>query len=102
MLRLRQIHYVGKQLGMGHFRSLTVPLGCYPFQEKDQFVIEECPHVYFAGNQPDFETSIIEGPEGQFVRLIAIPKFKETGELVVLDVDTMEVEIVKFDIFNES
>ncbi len=102
MLRLRQILYVRSYPVMGDSDALLMIVGCYPFQEKDQFVIEECPHVYFAGNQPNFETSIIEGPEGQWVRLIAVPKFKETGELVLLDVDTMEIETVKFDIFNES
>lgn len=76
--------------------------GCYPFQDKDQFVIEECPHVYIVGNQPQFETTVIEGPTGQNVRLIALPKFKETGEVVLLDADTLEVEIVKFEVFNET
>lgn len=77
-------------------------VGCYPFQDKDQFVIEECPHVYIVGNQPKFESTVIEGPAGQIVRLIALPKFKETGEVVVLDADTLEVEIVKFEVFNET
>ncbi|KAL2040186.1 hypothetical protein N7G274_007089 [Stereocaulon virgatum] len=77
-------------------------LWCYPFQDKDQFVIEECPHVYFVGSQPNFETAIIEGPTGQTVRLIAVPKFKETGDLVLLDMDTLETEIVNFKVFNES
>lgn len=65
-------------------------------------MIEECPHVYFVGNQPRFETTVIEGPAGQVVRLIAVPKFKETGELVLLDTDTLDVEIVQFDIFDGS
>lgn len=77
-------------------------IGCYPFQDKDQFVIEECPHVYFVGSQPAFETTVIEGPAGQTVRLIAVPKFKETGELILLDMDTLEPEIVRFEVFNES
>lgn len=29
-------------------------LGCYPFYENDPFIIEECPHVFFAGNQDEF------------------------------------------------
>lgn len=77
-------------------------IGCYPFQENDPFVIEECPHVYFVGNQPKFETTTIEGPSGQRVRLIAVPKFQETGEVVLLDTDTLEVELMKFEIFEGS
>lgn len=74
--------------------------GCYPFQEGDAFVIKSCPHVYMAGNQPRFETDLIEGPNGQAVRLIAVPKFKETGEIVLLDAETLEPEVVKFEIFS--
>jgi DNA polymerase delta subunit 2 len=80
-------------------RPLTVFLsGCYPFQEKDQFVIEECPHVYFVGNQPRFDTTTIEGPAGQQVRIIAIPKFHETGQIVLLDTESLEVELVQIDL----
>lgn len=75
--------------------------GCYPFQDKDQFVIEECPHVFFVGNQPAFETKLIDGPTGQTVRLIAIPKFKDTGELVLMDMETLEVELVKINVVEE-
>ena len=57
--------------------------------------------MYFVGSQPAFETAVIEGTAGQTVRLIALPKFKETGELVLLDMDNLEVEIVKFEVFNE-
>jgi DNA polymerase delta subunit 2 len=84
-------------------RSLANPhSGCYPFQDKDQFVIEECPHVYFVGNQPRYDTTVIDGPAGQHVRLVTIPKFHATGELVLLDVETLEVEIVKFDVHEET
>ncbi|KZF24751.1 hypothetical protein L228DRAFT_228821 [Xylona heveae TC161] len=77
-------------------------LWCYPFQDKDQFVIEECPHVYFVGNQPKYDTIVIDGPAGQAVRLIALPKFSETGEVVLLDMDTLETEVVKFEAINEK
>ena len=73
-------------------------LWCYPFQERDQFVIEQCPHVFFVGNQPRFDTTTIEGPNGQQVRLIAIPRFSETGELVLIDAETLEPEIIHFDV----
>ena len=52
--------------------------------------------MYFVGNQPKFSTTVIEGPEGQQVRLIAVPPFKETGTLVLLDGETLEVETVNF------
>ncbi|EMC91503.1 hypothetical protein BAUCODRAFT_79984 [Baudoinia panamericana UAMH 10762] len=86
---------------------LTAPtapdtLWCYPFQDGDQFVMKECPHIFFVGNQPKFETAVIEGPVGQQVRLVAVPKFRDTGELVIVDVETLVPEVVKFEIFEEG
>lgn len=86
---------------------LTAPtapdtLWCFPFQDGDRFVMKECPHVYFVGNQPKFETRVIEGPHGQTVRLVAVPKFKETGEVAVVDLESLEVEVVKFEVFESA
>ncbi|KAH0536357.1 hypothetical protein GP486_008885, partial [Trichoglossum hirsutum] len=68
----------------------------------DQFVLEECPHVFFTGNQPSFDTTLISGPAGQTVRLIAVPRFKDSGEGVLLDMETLDVECVRFDIFEKG
>jgi len=86
---------------------LTAPtapdtLWCYPFQDGDQFVMKECPHVYFVGNQPKFESTVIEGPVGQQVRVIAVPKFHETGEVVVVDMETLVPEVVRFEVFSQG
>ena len=64
--------------------------------------MEEAPHVYFVGNQPKYDSTVIEGPLGQTVRLIAVPKFKETGEIVLLSTDTLEPEILKIVLFEGS
>ncbi|KAL9061731.1 MAG: hypothetical protein Q9206_000354 [Seirophora lacunosa] len=77
-------------------------LWSYPFQDRDPFVIEECPHVYFVGNQPRYETTVIEGPAGQTVRLICVPRFRDTGEVVLLDTDTLETEVMKFSVCEEG
>ncbi|KAL1985228.1 hypothetical protein VTN96DRAFT_8144 [Rasamsonia emersonii] len=94
-------------------------LWCYPFQTHDPFILQACPHIFFIGNQPQFKTTVVEG-ESTFrlngtdadmpdaaddsltprVRLLAIPKFHETGELILVDTDTLEVEVVKFDVFS--
>lgn len=36
-------------------------LWSHPFQDKDPFIIEKSPHVYFVGNQPTFEDSLLLG-----------------------------------------
>ncbi|KAI9930983.1 hypothetical protein MW887_010638 [Aspergillus wentii] len=89
----------------------------YPFQTHDPFVLESCPHIFFAGNQPQFKTAVIEGDSplrlngadtemsdadaslGPRVRLLSIPKFNETGELLLVDTETLEVEVIKFGAF---
>jgi DNA polymerase delta subunit 2 len=74
-------------------------LGCYPFEDQDPFVIHSCPHVYFAGNQPEFDTSLIEGEGGQLTRLILVPSFAETKTIVLLNLDTLDCHPIKFQTF---
>ncbi|KRT79205.1 hypothetical protein AMK59_8053, partial [Oryctes borbonicus] len=53
-------------------------LACFPFYDNDPFIIEDCPHVFFAGNQKKFATKLAKGAEGQVTRLICIPEFSST------------------------
>ncbi|KAJ5734383.1 DNA polymerase III subunit [Penicillium malachiteum] len=89
----------------------------YPFQETDPFIIESCPHLFFTGNQPSFKTAVIDGDislrlDGgdtemtdsdetsiPRVRLLSIPRFKDTGELILVDSETLEVEVIRFGVF---
>lgn len=73
-------------------------LWCYPFSEKDPFLISEAPHVYFLGNQEKFDTKFIEGENEQKIRLIMLPVFSETGMIVLVNLSTLECEQVKFNI----
>jgi DNA polymerase delta subunit 2 len=72
-------------------------LWCYPFQDEDPLLLREgeCPHLYFAGCQDAFGTRVIEGPDGQRVRLVSVPRFKTTGQIVLVDMETQDVEIVE-------
>ena len=36
-------------------RSTSFLAGCYPFYGADPFMLNECPHIYFVGNQPEFK-----------------------------------------------
>ena len=60
--------------------------------------MKTCPHLFFVGSQPEFSTKIIEGPEGQHCRLIAVPNFAVTKELVLVDSETLDVTRVKIDV----
>ena len=78
--------------------SVLTFAGCYPFQEDEPFVITECPHVFFVGNQPQFASTVLQGRDGQSIRLIAIPPFKETGQVVLLDLETLELDLIQVDV----
>ncbi|KAH3679962.1 hypothetical protein WICMUC_000705 [Wickerhamomyces mucosus] len=69
-------------------------LWCYPYSEKDPFTLTETPHVYFVGNQPEYESKLVDLDRGIKVKLIAIPIFSETGKIVILDTATLESEVV--------
>eukprot|EP00741_Cyanophora_paradoxa_P021806 tig00000241_g21049.t1 len=69
-------------------------LGCYPYHDEDPFIISECPDLYFAGNQSEFGTKLVTGPQGQKCRLVTIPTFAQTGSIVLVNLVTLDVERV--------
>ncbi|KAH8633868.1 DNA polymerase subunit delta-2 [Alternaria alternata] len=70
-------------------------LWCYPFQDDDPLMLKECPHMYIAGCQKKFEKKVIEGPAGQKVLLISVPKFRTSGKIVLVDMESWDVEVVR-------
>ncbi|KAK6187899.1 hypothetical protein SNE40_005824 [Patella caerulea] len=87
-----------KTLEWGHVAP-TAPdtLGCYPFYKEDPFIISECPHVYFAANQKDFDSRIHKGADGQEVLLLTVPKFCETSTCVLVNLRNLECQPITFD-----
>lgn len=70
-------------------------LWSYPFKEDDPFLLDETPNVFFAGNQDRFETCVVSSPDKSIsCRLICIPKFSKTGQIVLLDVNTLKTELI--------
>lgn len=39
----------------------SAPAACYPFYKSDPFILTECPHVYFCGSAPRFQSKVITG-----------------------------------------
>ncbi|PLW48755.1 hypothetical protein PCASD_03195 [Puccinia coronata f. sp. avenae] len=63
-------------------------LHCYPFRERDPFVLSRLPHVYFIGNQPQFETRVVEhGPaeNRSKTRVVLVPRFSRSPVVVLVD-----------------
>lgn len=90
-------------LRLGHLAP-TAPdtLGSYPFYLKDPFILEECPHVYFSGSAPSFDSRIVTGSDGQQVLLVTIPEFATTQTACLVNLRTLECEPVSFSSFSTA
>lgn len=91
-----------------HWRHMapTAPdtLWCYPYFTSDPFIIQATPHFYVVGNQPKFQTRLVRS-EGRAdgeganddtrCRVILLPKFSETGILVLVNLRTAETKPVQ-------
>ncbi|KAL7411855.1 putative DNA polymerase delta, small subunit [Mrakia frigida] len=71
-------------------------LWCHPFDETDPFILKHAPDVYIIGNQPRFETAIVNNAQDQPTRIILVPRFSQTGTLVLVHTKTLEVRTVEF------
>lgn len=73
-------------------------LRSYPFIEQEPFILTRFPHVYFCGNQDAYgERFLVKnlkseggGGNNQCLKIIAVPRFRETGSIVILDMQTLE------------
>ncbi|KRZ77435.1 DNA polymerase delta subunit 2, partial [Trichinella papuae] len=74
-------------------------IGCYPYKDKDPFILDRMPHVYFAGNQPTFGVGQFHCDDGHHVvRVVSLPAFCETGCAALVDLDTLAVEPIIFEV----
>ncbi|KAK7593036.1 hypothetical protein V9T40_007788 [Parthenolecanium corni] len=87
-----------KTLDWAHMAP-TAPdtLPCYPFDDYDPFLLTERPHVYFAGNQPEFQTKLKKGPKYD-VRLVCIPSFTATQSFVLVNLKDLECQLISLNV----
>ncbi|KAL7004740.1 DNA polymerase delta small subunit Cdc1 [Cystobasidiomycetes sp. EMM_F5] len=73
-------------------------LFCYPFHNRDPFILTQTPDVYFIGNQPQYESRLVasEADENVRSRVVLVPKFYETGQIVLLNCRSLECKVVEF------
>ncbi|KAK4808286.1 hypothetical protein QYF61_020767 [Mycteria americana] len=81
----------------GHI-SPTAPdtLGCYPFYKSDPFILTECPHVYFCGNAPRFQSKLLKGEDGQQVLLVTVPAFSTTQTACLVNLRNLSCQPISF------
>ena len=54
---LHRLDIMERLVTWGHIAPTTPEtLGCYPFNNNDPFILEQVPNIFFAGNQPEFDT----------------------------------------------
>ena len=69
-----------------------------PHALSDPMVLMKCPHVFVAGNCSVFETQKVQvGSSNQFCRLVCLPMFSDSGEAVLLNLQTRDVELLRFE-----
>lgn len=70
-----------------------------PHAEIDPMVIlsDKLPSLYFAGNCSQLETKLITVNAEQTCRLVCLPRFIETGMACLINLDTLGVEVVRFE-----
>jgi DNA polymerase delta subunit 2 len=71
-------------------------LWSHPVEEKDTFIIQQLPHIYFIGNQPQFSTELFE-LENNKTRIILIPKFSVAAQVILVHTTTLDVKVLSFD-----
>lgn len=72
-------------------------LGCYPFEDKDPFVMARKPAVFFAANQKTFGQKVITHQDGSKTLCVSVPEFSESGLICLVNTSTLECETTGFE-----
>ncbi|KAJ2683673.1 DNA polymerase delta small subunit Cdc1 [Coemansia spiralis] len=71
-------------------------LWCYPFSDRDPFILAQSPHVYFIGGQDLFDSGEALGADGQHTTVVTVPKFAQTHSIVLLNLRNMKCATARF------
>lgn len=78
----------------------TVPTVPHGPTNPDPMVLRDdtVPSIYFCGNSTQFATKLVRNVNdaAPTTRLICVPKFAETGEAVLVNIKTLQVELLRF------
>uniref|UniRef100_A0A914QCJ4 DNA polymerase alpha/delta/epsilon subunit B domain-containing protein n=1 Tax=Panagrolaimus davidi TaxID=227884 RepID=A0A914QCJ4_9BILA len=73
-------------------------LDLFPYNNlkgKDPFAFEQLPHIFFAGNQNEFATELMDYGNNQKVRFISIPKFEESYSMIAVNLKDLKTSQIK-------
>lgn len=71
-------------------------LGCYPFLDRDPFVVETAPDLYFAGNCEKFEQCWVPNPvdDSKGTLCVTVPEFSKTHSAVLINLETLSCKAI--------
>lgn len=94
---ISQLEWLERSISWRHMCP-TAPdtLPAYPFYEKDLFIMKTCPDIYFTGNADKYETKLWKGENGEVIRLICIPQFSTSHAAVLVDLNSLDTELITF------
>lgn len=72
-------------------------LGCYPYHDRDPFVMAQKPSVFFAANQKEFGQRTVEHQDGSRTLCISVPEFSSSGSVCLINTTTLECEQIGFE-----
>lgn len=82
-------------LEWGHIApSAPDNLSCIPFKEKDPFILDFVPDIYFAGNQTEYAISEYCTETKSKIQIISVPSFVDNPSCVLVDLSTLEPNLV--------
>jgi len=68
-----------------------------PHMDQDPMVLDQLPHLYVCGNASKFATATTKSSDGSKTTCVCIPQFSITGEAVLVNLETMGVELLRFE-----
>ena len=71
-------------------------LACFPMRDEDPFIIEQSPHIFFAGNQREFGATTMTGDDKQKVLVVSVPSFAATHTAVLVNLRTLQARPIDF------
>jgi DNA polymerase delta subunit 2 len=67
----------------------------------DPMVMKDPPEIYVAGNCKSFDTQLVEINDSVRCRILCLPPFIATGEAVLVNLDTLAVELLRFTVADD-
>ncbi|KAL7580135.1 hypothetical protein ACA910_012892 [Epithemia clementina (nom. ined.)] len=99
---LTELASLRKHVEFGHIcptGPASVPT--VPHALSDPMVLQSLPHVFVAGNCSHFATATVNSnaqvADSQPCRLVCLPSFCQTGEAVLLNLNSLDIELLRFE-----